>query len=166
MKFKTFILSVILLLSVGSYAQTQKGKWVVSGNSGLSYNSLFAEGNSYSTINLNAGANYFVIDNFAIGLNASLLHQNNGREYATNYGIIPSVTYFFGRNQLRPFLSAGIGYMNFDDEGVLAYGGSGGFAYMIRDNISFNIALQYLRLSQGSEGINNLTTGLGFSIYF
>ena len=166
MKLKFFILSVLLVSSVSSFSQTERGKLVIGGNSGLSYNSFFADGESISTISLNAGLGYFIVDNLAVGINGNLVNLNTDFGNGTIYGIIPSATYFFGKSQLKPFLSVGLGYMNFYKEGVLAYGGIGGLAYMIKENLSFNVSLQYLRLSKDGQGLNNLATGLGFSIYF
>lgn len=171
-------------------AQTQKGTWMLSGKTELSFNSaktkLEVQGNNFgetktTTVSLSPAASYFVIDNLAVGLGLSYTSQKIEDQKSNTFAILPQATYFFPVNgEVKPFIEAGIGYAtnkttimgedaNFNG---LAYGFGAGVAYFINPNVAFNLGVNYsaanLKYKENSDlknNTNNIGVGLGISVF-
>lgn len=165
MKLKSLIFTIAILVSTISYAQTEKGKFALSGVSSLSYNNISDEYVSVTTVNFNLGVGYFVAKNLLIGASGSILHQSYSSYTENSISIIPTITYYLGKNQLKPYIEGGVGYVRFTGQDGVAFGGGGGLAYMIGNNISFDITLNYLKFSVENGNADSFTTGLGFTFF-
>ena len=131
MNFKVCLAAIFLLsVSSSSFAQTQKGSFVLSGKTGLNF--LFSKvttgtdsittGKSKSNeYDFALGAGYFVANDVSIAVsgtysyNYSKIEQgylNNGTQNITqSLSIVPQVQYYFPvYGKLRPSAAAGVGY--------------------------------------------------------
>ncbi|MDD2512009.1 MAG: outer membrane beta-barrel protein [Proteiniphilum sp.] len=168
MKSKIVLLLVVISFSTLSFAQTNKGNWIVSGNSSLQVSSskLEGAGSSTTTVVFNPSLGYFVTDGLAVGASVNLLSSDG----TTVYAILPAVSYYFQtQSQVKPFVEVGIGYggisADSDSSGGLVLGADAGIVYLINQNIGINLGMQYLRGDY--DGFVNNTFGgvLGFSIF-
>lgn len=167
---KKFILLAIVLVSTNVIlAQTEQGKYVVSGATGLQFISSNIEyeydGQSQGDLTQTSfsfmpSVGYFVIDNLAIGLAAnftSTTQKDQGDEYRiSSTMMLPSALYYFPvSGNLRPIIQVGAGFMStvseidYDYESYkeeasgLAINFGGGAAYFINDYVSLNFGLSY-----------------------
>jgi outer membrane protein len=136
---KRFLLAA-LLFSVIITAQTEKGTFMIRGETGLGFTSTnvnykdhgqSTDGPKTTAFNVSPSVGFFVIDNLAIGLDfdykTSTTKQHGITFYSTaingysrveaestetSLAIIPNATYFFSKGKARPFIEAGIGYAN------------------------------------------------------
>lgn len=187
------------ILAAGTYvatAQTEKGKIIISGQSNLNFSSVntkiyydkekVGDFGRTTSINLTAGAGYFVIDNLAIGLDAGLnfaqyKEEGEDAEKSTTISLIPGLTYYFPlEGQVKPYINAGAGYSfnssgNTDDDKAsgLLYGGNAGVAVFLKDNLSIDLGVGYTQAilkSKSDRKMEARTGGVaavaGFSIYF
>lgn len=142
---KIFIL-IVVTLCIGKLclAQTEKGRWLVSGATDIKL--LFGE--TKPSVNeemdktikskdyaANAGLGYFPIDNLAVGIGVNYANSYRKQqqyigtvpgdntplyqEYLENaISIIPSLIYFFPvKGNLRPTVSVGVGYTDLKSAG-------------------------------------------------
>lgn len=121
-------------------AQTEKGSFIISGQTNLGFASTTVkykndgqtfDGPKTNTFNISPSVGYFVINNLALGValdfNSSTTKLKTGtviespddpifingtKETQTTLSIIPNATYFFSEGKTRPFLSAGLGLGN------------------------------------------------------
>jgi len=170
---KKFILLAIVFVSTNVIlAQTEQGKYVLSGATGLQFISSNIEyeqdGQSQGDITQTSfsfmpSVGYFVIDNLAIGLSAnfiSMTQKEQGRKYTNKSTmILPSAMYYFPvAGNLKPLVQVGAGIMSTVFEGDfsepfydsykqeasgLAINFGGGAAYFINENVSLNFGLSY-----------------------
>lgn len=121
-------------------AQTEKGSFIISGQTNLGFASTTVkyktdgqttDGPKTNTFNVSPTVGYFVVDNFSLGLTfdyktstskqqTELISSNitggyateNTKERQTTLSIIPNVTYFFSKGKTRPYLNTGVGFTN------------------------------------------------------
>ncbi|MCJ8154008.1 porin family protein [Chryseobacterium sp. SSA4.19] len=107
-----------------SNAQMTKGDWVISGNTGIGFNSMNTNtkvnGTKYdetkvSSFSVTPSVGYFVIDGLAVGIdlgfNSSTTKQNKNKVTVSSFSVMPTATYYFQTgSKFIPFLGAGIGY--------------------------------------------------------
>lgn len=119
---------IVLALFITQFvaAQTEKGKFLISGKTGTDFswaktNSKSPFGTSKtetSRFEFSPTAAYFVSDNLFIGLTSlySYEHINfnlNSTESTSLYTLMPTVGYYFvTETKFRPFVSGGIGLVN------------------------------------------------------
>ena len=169
MKKKLFMaMTLILSMSSMVFAQTQKGNWILSGNSSLQVSSTKPEkGESTTTVILNPSVGYFVANNLAVGAGVSL----RADEGSTHFSVLPTASYFFeSQSQVKPFAQLGIGYSSISNGdntyGGLALGAGAGIVYLLNRNVGINLGLQYMR-SDYDGAINNTLGGIiGLSVFF
>ncbi|KQR94547.1 hypothetical protein ASG01_01290 [Chryseobacterium sp. Leaf180] len=152
-----------------SNAQMTKGDWVISGNTGLGFNSVQtkykAEGQSFegakiSTFSVTPSVGYFVIDKLAVGIDlgfTSITTKEEGdKSTLSNFSVMPTATYYFANSsKLVPYLGAGIGYasittketfnnisQSFTTDG-LAWKVKGGVTYMATTSLGINLGVSY-----------------------
>jgi len=168
MKKQLFTIMLVLVVFAIN-AQTEKGKWMVSGATGLQFASVTItpeyEGHSgdkqkTSNFSLTGNLNYFVMDNLAIGLGlgfTSSTEKDDGDKYTISSTMfMPNAVYFFPVDgNIKPFAQLGAGYSSmsnkysgngYSDEDKYAgliYNIGGGVAFFMGDNVSFNFGLAY-----------------------
>jgi len=168
---KVSILLFLISMSSESFAQTTKGKFMVSGGTGLFFSSgetrEVYDGETYdktkrSTMSLIPSFGYFIMDDLAIGLTGSITNNSTKYEdddkYSTTIALImPTAVYYFSKEgSVRPLVQVGVGYTSINDKyipdvgsdeketyGGLAFNAGAGLAYFVADNISFNFGLSY-----------------------
>ena len=192
---KKILLMVAVAFSAATYAQTEKGNWMVGSDLGFSYQSseetvstkrgsiTVDNETTINTFKFIPNLNYFVINNLAVGL--GLEYQSvkvKGASDATNALIIaPNATYFFpiGGN-LAPFVGAKVGHA-WVSEGSndsqkyrgLAVGAKGGMAYFVNQGAALTGYLSYDHQKlKNKENSNNSVTngtfgvGIGVALFF
>lgn len=154
---------------------------------------------------------YFVVNNFALGLSLDYTYEKNRQQFryplsylydVTNtntfqtsevktinstFSIMPSATYFFSKGKAKPYIGAGLGYANNNNEysvtvnndpGAYSYLKSssnldafiwnvnGGFAYFVTKSVGFNFGLSYSELSfkESDVKINSSTFGANIGV--
>lgn len=176
--------------------QTTKGTWFFGADAGISFasNKTIPEfdGEEFDTevtvtsFSFTPSANYFVIDNLAVGLDITFSSSNSKVDFdgdteedkTNTFAVIPNATYFFSDGNVRPYLGAGVGYMSaggdedFTKFSGLAINANGGIAYFINSSVAVNIGVEYLyaKLSNKEESdfknkSNTLGVGAGFSFF-
>lgn len=190
---KLSVLSVLfVLLAVGANAQTEQGRWVVSGKTGLDFlsNSEQAyydgekDGDRFksSKLSFNAAVGYFVIDNLAVALGAGISTEKQGKsDPKTIMAVGPQVTYYFPLDgQVKPFLTAGGGfttesYANKDESKFSGpfFGGGAGVAIFLHDNISLDLGANYINTNVKNKAdkkevykTGTIGASVGFSLFF
>lgn len=119
---KKSLVSVILLACTVSFvsAQTQAGKLFLTGSSNLGFLSRdYTDdpgGNSYTVTQttFNVGVGYFFNNNALIGVKLPYQHSKKEDYKTTEVAIEPFFRYYFGANQFKPFLEAGLGFKNYN----------------------------------------------------
>ena len=158
-------------------AQLEKGSWIVSGKTGIDFNSstskYSAEGQSVdgpevSSFTITPSAGYFVINNLAIGVDlgfnstkTTFKNSSLGMDYedkSSTFTILPNATYYFPTaSKVRPYLGAGIGYASltstdfFEErettKGGFLWGAKGGIVYLLNSNIGLDLGAGYNSLT-------------------
>jgi outer membrane protein W len=131
MKMKNFIPSVLFMLFCSStFAQTNKGNFVLSGNTNLNF--LFSN-TSVGTDSIETGkiknnqfaftaaAGYFLIDNLNAGLSATYSYNYSDSKASSqssigtitqSFTIMPQLNYYLPvAGKLKPFVGIGVGYL-------------------------------------------------------
>ena len=118
---------------------------------------------------------YFVLDGFAVGLQANYMHANQGSISASTLGIGPGVSYYFGPavTRVHPFVSASalITRGRASAPGVPSLSGSGG-GYQVSAGVLFfltrNSGLTASAFRQGSSistgGVRSNSDVLGVAL--
>lgn len=133
MRIKNSIPSILFLfLCSSTFAQTQKGHFVLSGKTDLNF--LFSNittgtdsvqtGKTTGTqFGFSAGAGFFIENNLAIGVSgaysyiyskigASNYQASNTQNITQSFTILPQLQYYFPvEGKLKPFAAIGVGYM-------------------------------------------------------
>lgn len=155
------ILLMVLFTAVN--AQTEKGRFAVSGGTDLSFLAVKTKVVTDSTnmgeiktksFTVNPAAAYFVADNLAVGISGTFTYDRTDRPgsmlgytHSWSAGVLPSITYFFPvEGKLRPSAGVGAGYLwVFDEEDLqgLSLNGNAGVSYFVNRNVSFDLGLQY-----------------------
>jgi len=185
----TMLLSLLVLTTV-MYAQTEKGKWYISGSSDISYSSTTTtyeydgeeQGDlDLSQFNITPTIGYFVTDGLAVGLSFNV--ESSKQDDVTSNSILigPMAKYYFGTSNIKPFIQGGLyfGSQKEDDDvdeakaKASAWDLSGGVALFINDFASVDIGLGYGSATLTSKDddkaklkVNGLAFNVGFSLYF
>lgn len=166
---KVFLLAITLAFTNVILAQTEKGKFMLSGATGLQFISSNIEyeydGQSEGEYTQNSfsimpSVGYFVVDNLAVGLSANFTSTTQKFEEekytVTSTMLLPTALYYFPvEGQFKPLLQVGAGLMStkekdsYDGESDeykmsgLALNFGGGASYFINNNVSLNLGLSY-----------------------
>ena len=129
-----------LIVTAASFAQTNKGDWMVGGN--LTVNTT--EDNTDFTLQPSAG--YFFARNFAAGAQVLLSFGKNGDTHTSSIGIGPFARYYFELKnpQFKPLLHAdfNVASNRYKTNGVsttntvTSFFLGGGAAYFINSNVA------------------------------
>lgn len=192
MKKNLLLLTLVLGFNFAVNAQTEKGKWLVSGASNIGFNSvstkykangMSADGPKVNTFNISPAVGYFVVDNLSIGLslgytNTSTKDEDDEKLSSSTFTVLPAATYFFTKNtSVKPYLAAGAGYASYkqaygaisESNGGFAWEVNGGLAYFINPKIGINLGLGYGQVSIEESGFtmnaNTFGAKVGFSLF-
>lgn len=179
-------------------AQTERGRFIISGQTslGLSYSSddtknVRSTGGSISqqsySLNISPAVGYFIVDNFALSLQADYEIQDADYEdKMSQFTIMPTALYYIPtKGVVRPFMTAGAGYANVTAHLPIAqsstarhsfsgftWGVGAGIAFFINRNISLDLSLQYLDINTTYSGdssakikAHGFAGTVGFSLY-
>lgn len=194
---KTFTIVILFcLLSTLTFAQTEKGKFLISGKSSLDFvftsSSMF--GGNLSTedyifsdgykLEFSPSVGYFVINNLAVGIGSSYsLSDGDFQNKTSQLTIMPTALYyFFPKSMVRPFIQAGFGYASvsqkisvnnggYSNESFngVAWGTGIGAAFTVIPSISIDLTLEFAEVyTKFSEDsdIKFETKGIGAMIGF
>ncbi|MNK09122.1 hypothetical protein D3C87_270720 [compost metagenome] len=192
MKKIILLLTLAAGLNVAANAQTEKGKWLVSGSTNVGFNSVStkykandqsADGPKVNTFNVSPSVGYFVVNNLSIGLgldynNTSTKEVGDDRMSSSTFTVMPTATYFFTKNtSVKPYLGAGAGFAAYKEKygsvsqsnNGFAWGVEGGLAYFISPKIAVDLGLGYGQVSVKESGVtinaNTFGAKVGFSLF-
>lgn len=133
MKIKNHItILLFIFLSSPTFAQTQKGNFVLSGKTDLNFlfsnvttgtDSVKTGETKSNQFGFTAGAGYFVADNLSVGISgtysynynkigASNYQPSNTQNITQSFTILPQLQYYFPEEgKLKPFAGIGAGYI-------------------------------------------------------
>ncbi|GEN74731.1 outer membrane beta-barrel protein [Chryseobacterium hagamense] len=121
---KKLLLAGAVALFGLSNAQMTKGDWVISGNTGLGFNTQSSkmkangqseDGPKISRFSVTPSVGYFVIDGLAVGIDlgfdSTTQKQDGSKVTLSTFSVMPTATYYFNTGgKFFPFIGAGIGY--------------------------------------------------------
>lgn len=192
MKKFFLLLTLLVSLTFSVNAQTEKGKWLVSGSTNVGFNSVntkykadgfSVDGEKVNTFNISPSVGYFIIDNLSVGLgldynNSSTKDENDEKLSSSTFTVLPTATYFFTKNTtVKPYLGAGAGYASYKQKygsvsqtnGGFAWGVEGGLAYFINPKIGIDLGLGYGQVSVEESDVtikaNTFGAKIGFSLF-
>ena len=166
---KKIILVLMLCMSLGiSFAQTDKGDWMVGGMIDLN------TGKNSTHIGFTPNAGTFLFQNFAVGGNILLDYLKSGDTRVTEFGLGPFARYYFTQHKARPLVHANVNYLSSKvkapgftstNTGTNLFLG-GGIAYFINQNVSLEGLLGYSNTKyKDFEGSGGLNISIGFQVY-
>jgi len=186
----TLLLSLLVLTTV-MYAQTEKGKWYVSGSSDLSFSSVTSkfeydgeevgEGSDISQFNIKPSIGYFIADGLVLALSLDVETSKQDDYKSNSFMVGPMLKYYFGSSNVKPFIQGDIMFgSQTEDDGVdeakLKTSGwdlGGGVAIFVNEYISVDLGLGYARGSITNKDddkqkmiVKGLAFNGGFSLYF
>ena len=191
---KKFLLIVAVAFASATYAQTEKGNWMVGSDLALSFESqkttVRNDGTktgetTVSTFKITPNLNYFVIYNLAVGLGLGYeSKKTKGEDGAENtFTVAPTAHYYFPiGGKLAPFVGAKVGYAHKSEKGStsdankwngLVVGGKAGLAYFVNRGAALTAYAEYDHFSlkntdnskrKAKEGV--LGVGIGVALFF
>lgn len=184
---KKFLFILAVAFATATYAQTEKGSFFVGSDFGASFSSqntvVRNDGNKVSesdisTFKIAPNANYFIIDNLAVGLGLEYQHTKEKNSPAQNEFIIaPNAHYFFPlEGKLKPFAGVKIGYgsNSFGDNDSQKYRGlvaglRGGVAYFFNEGFALTGYAgydyrSYVNKQNEKVKVNTGTFGIGIGV--
>jgi outer membrane protein len=193
MKRKKIAVLILLLTTISSFSQTEKGKIYIGANSNLqanfnsnTYKNDFGSSESNTnSFSISGQAGYFIINNLVIGADISTSFSNskdnssNYKSTSRTFAIAPLVKYYFSEKKLKPFIIAKYGFgssnstltyqnqANSDDSktsfSIMTLGG--GISYFFNSYISVDLGLNYRRSVSEPERYqsNNKFTSSGLN---
>lgn len=182
MKNKIFTSLVIsLFLFPGIKAQTEKGKFLLGGNTSLSISNVEgkmegSEPQKNTIVKLMPGISYFVADNFSVGIAGMYDYQSVN--IGADVSLLTDFRYYLSKSRVKPYLKINAGYRNGNKQiaswqyeydasvhGLVAGGGLG-TAFFLSDNISLDVTGQYFfsKLNDLGDGYFDSSTNSSFKI--
>ena len=188
----SYVLFILTGFAAVATAQTEKGNFLLSGSGSLDFASISLklendntseDAGKISTVEFTPGVGYFIANNLAVGLEfalSSASQKEDGDKYTeTTTMLMPFARLYFGKNNVKPFVQAGIGpgweklgYSNDKEtENLTGYEFDGGLAIFIGQNISLDFILGYGRATANITDYRNVewkstSSGIGGSIGF
>ncbi len=184
---KTSLLIILFLLffgiSFGQNISLQKGTFSINGN--ISFTSSYPESSELnsSTFQFNPRFDYFVVNNFSLGVMIDYKYHTFAGRNNSSWGIGPSLRYYINFDNIKPFAGAGYsysyeGFFNSDDYNqysniILSIGTD----YFINNNVALETVLNYtnshiknsnksLIYSDPDATVNSLSIGVGINFFF
>jgi len=185
MKKVTKILMVVALaaFSFQSFAQTEKGRIAVSGESTFGFSSMTekykddngdTDGDKTLSIEFAPQVGYFVIDNLAVGVAlpisfSSTKDTDDDKSKMTSMAIAPFARYYFGASNIKPYLQGAVGFgsAKYTDEpaqgdatdvkmGLFLWDITGGVGIFLNDNVSLDLGASYSSSSMKPKENNDV----------
>jgi len=178
---KLFAVAFLCILTVKSFAQTESGKIMVSGESSFSFGSMSdkykddngdADGDKTLSIDFAPQAGYFVMDGLAVGVAlpisfSSQKSPNDDKTKITTLAIAPFARYYFGSSNIKPYLQAAVGFgsVKYTDEpsggtstdtkmSLFLYDIGAGAGIFLNDKVSLDLGLSYSSYSMKAKDNN------------
>ncbi|MEO5996567.1 MAG: outer membrane beta-barrel protein [Chitinophagaceae bacterium] len=161
-------LLVLLFLSLGVNAQTEKGSWLVGGNVGLN------TATNDTRVTFSPSAGYFFMKNLAGGINVTLDYSKISNSKTTAWGVGPFGRYYLGTMNVRPFAHADVSFQSNKTEnssGSDTYNSTqyflgAGVAAFINRNVSIEGLAGYKHTAiQDLNGTGGFNLRIGFQVY-
>lgn len=154
---KKLLFTVLTAFSLTTaVAQIERNTFLIGGSSNFGYNNLSPDNSSgYTLMSLDLKGGYFVINNFAVGIRASLLKNDDYSE--TTAGVFARY-YFFGK------LFAGAGFSSLTpDEGdaTTEIPVEIGYAIFVAQNFAIEPSLGYTM----GDGYEKFGLNIGLTLY-
>lgn len=196
MKTRVTLLISLLLLSVASFSQTQKGAFYLSGISSIDFSrtvsnvynggsSSFETSLDINTFNIRSEFGYFLVRDLALGLAFDYTFAKDFKtsepETVAETMFMPCLMYVIPlKSSLRPYAQVGAGLANvklgegYEEESFFGFALAGmiGVKYFFTETIAmdFGVQISSAKLTSDADDLeldtDNLTAGLGFSFYF
>lgn len=195
MKTRIAFLSVLLLLSAAAYSQTEQGTFYLSGLSSMNFSRttavVYDGGNTsidasldINSFTLQSEFGYFIVKDLALGLALNYTSIKDFKiaepDKTTETLLMPCLMYVIPlKSSLRPFVQIGGGLASvnqgegYEAESFFGFVLAGviGAKYFINETISMDLGVQLSSAKLTNEddlelNTDNLTAGIGFSIYF
>jgi len=158
---KLLVLSALIFFYTNIFAQSslRKGTYTVGGNISFSSYSEDSYSGSTSFFTFAPNLGYFFVNNFYTGLSIQYTHYSasSGDFSRTSYGMGPAIRYYFGDNNLKPFLGINYTYSkgtesNSDDENSQSdFTISSGINFFITNFFALEGKVSYSFLSRSSS---------------
>lgn len=183
------------------HVKTKQGNIVLAGGAGLQftnsnlkyvYDGETQESGTINSFTVMPSLAYFVIDDLAIGLAGTITssttkYEEGDKDISNSLLIIPTAIYYFPiEGKIRPLAQVGVGFSSQTSKYVpksgsdnkssasgLAVNFGGGFAYFVKENVSFNFGLSYtmVTLTDGDDNKakikqGNFGSNIGIAVYF
>lgn len=188
MKKLLLITPLLFVLTSSSFAQPQKGSWLVGASIANGGAAVQPNINSVFNFNISPKAGYFLSNRLALGtgINFGIGGSATTKQFAFNYGASPFLRYYFAKKEgmqvnkayLFTEVSAGYNGTNYREgiaggrytSNMLQAGAGLGLAYFIAPNVS----IEGLFKMNYATGVNRINTnvgqfrpsiGFGFQIY-
>lgn len=191
----TLLIAIMIMFSGTSYAQTEKGNWLVGGGLNFGYSSaestssISTSESSNISYTLFPTAGYFIADNLVVGTAMSV--SGNRHEFdddddrvgrGSSWEVGPFARYYLDNNI---FFSGRLGYGRSSqktdvtigtvesDSDIFTYSLAAGYAFFFNESISLEPQLSYTRISHNSEfegsdteyNSGSILFSVGFNIY-
>jgi opacity protein-like surface antigen len=166
MKSSLIFSILFLMFAVQSFGQNLTSKGTYSLNGTISFTSYSQEGvaNNTTMLNFNPGVDYFIIDNFSLGLSVNIQEISYGGSSNTAWAVGPSARFYLGKEHARPFFLIGYAYgkqnssVSGDDltESDIRLGT--GLDYFLTDNVAIESIISYTFM--------NVTYPAEYSLYY
>lgn len=192
MKKKALALNILFfMISTLTFAQTEKGNFLISGQSSISFQSSYINlfGGAISSedyisksgyeLEFSPSIGYFFVDNLVIGFDSYyILSDGDYQNKTSQFAIMPTVIYYFLPDyKIHPFIQAGFGYttisqkisLNTGSESTQSFkgntwGGALGTAFLLTNYVSIDLILDYTEINtkfSGDSAIEFKTKGFG-----
>lgn len=176
---KKFVLILLMLISLCSFSQTEKGKQFLGGTADMSMG--FQGKTTTFFMNFSPTFGVFAVKNFAIGgrysfgINSTREPNKDGEYRSTSTfstGIGPIAKYYFGKKQIKGFIAANGSYLvrttmvksNVTNRNGYTAGGSLGCAYFFNEHISLETAF-YVQVTGYESGLPNTRGGISVGLF-
>lgn len=114
-------------------------------------------------LQLTLGANYFVTDIVAPGLELEIGHVSGA---GTSAKFLPNVKLYWPlHNRFNPYFQAGVGYAHVPGADLFDFSIGPGFNYMLSNTVAIGMQFRY-DLGTGNGTIHQIQFPINFSIYF
>jgi hypothetical protein len=148
---------LIISLVIGTTqlcAQTERGTLMLGGNASLQAT------DDVSVFIFNPNVGVFVANNFAVGLQASIVSSEGSSAWALG----PYGRYYFGKNEKGKLFGQGTISLSGSDGSDPSFGGglTGGYAFFLNKSIALEVAASYFRIDDSGLFV----LGAGFQIHF
>ncbi|MGK9367645.1 outer membrane beta-barrel protein [Melioribacter sp. Ez-97] len=153
---KTTAFFLLLLLVFGNLkAQSPVGQGTYTLNGSVSYESVTNDGRTVNYFRFEPQIGYFFVDNLYTAVSLTFIHYGYENSSYNYYGFGPAVRYYFNPDKkLKPFLGAGLTYMEMKNGSTSKYTEikfSGGVDYFITNYFAIEAAINYSRAEIGDS---------------